>query len=130
MITLGTVFAAAEAWRALSLLPLAPRIAYKILKYGQALAKEVEIVEKQRMTVVSELTNGDDTTRGQLKPGTPLFAKYVQRMDEVAAVPCSVEPLDISMDDLLSALDAASPNAKITPGQLAMLEPFLVSAQT
>ena len=123
---LGQIFQSIESWRKLSAVNLKPKIAYAILKYTKLVGDEHAIAEKQRVTLIHEITDTKDGEDAKIEPGSPEFVEYVTKLNEIMAQESELKPIDLELEEVVNALDGKDDVLSIT--DLAMLEPFFVSS--
>lgn len=117
-----------STWGALTALKKPPKVAYRLLKYGAKLGAEFEVIEKQRIKLIYEAAGAAEGSEVNIKPGTAEFNKFVQGFNEFLANDSDLEPVGISMDALIDALDAEKGNV-LSEQDLAVVEPFFTEKQ-
>ena len=122
---LGDIFAAAKVFDKVTQLKLKPTFAYKLLKFTQKVKQEYELVEKQRVALIHEVTNTKDGEAAEVKPGSEEFNVYLTKLNNILMVEAELTPLDISLDELVNQLSSNDEN-KISVQELAILEPLFV----
>jgi len=125
---LGDVFQATSAWNNLGTMKMRPRMAYLVLKYIQALSAEQEVIEKQRVALIHELTNTKEGENAKIEPGTLEFRQYAERFNDILATQCDVQPFEYSLDQVVEGLDEDEGNS-LSAQDLAFLEPFFSTEQ-
>lgn len=110
-------------WGALATLKKPPKVAYRLLKYGDKITAEYVLIEKQRRTLLYEAAGVAEGSEVNLQPGTPAFDKFVQGFNAFLANDSDLEPVGLSMDALIEALDSNQGNA-LSEADLSLLEPF------
>ncbi len=125
MLLLGRIFQSIESWKKLSSVNLKPKIAYKILKYMKLVNDEYEIAEKQRVSLVREITNTTDGQDAKIEPGSSELVEYVGRFNEIMAQESSLEQVDLKFEEVIDALDGKDDVLSIA--DLANLELFFAS---
>lgn len=119
---LGQLFQSVAAWQKLSAIPLKPKVAYKILKYTRYVSREHEIAEKQRVTLIHEVTGTKEGEDAKIEPGSPEFAEYATKFNEIMATEVKFEQIKLKLEDVVELLDE-KPDA-LSVSDLALLEPF------
>ncbi|OGS40336.1 MAG: hypothetical protein A3K77_04600 [Euryarchaeota archaeon RBG_13_31_8] len=117
---LGYIFQAMPVWNKLVSMSMSPKMAYTILKYTQKINDEFVIIEKQRISLIHELTKTKNNEEASIPQGTPEFEEYVQRMNVILEVESTLKPLDMSLEQFIDAINS---NA-LTVNDLRTLEPF------
>ncbi len=119
---LGTIFQSVTAWQKLSAIPLKPKVAYKILKYTKYVLAEYEIAEKQRVSLIHEVTDTKDGEDAKIEPGSDKFVEYATKFSEIMATEIKFEQIKLKLEDVVELLDD-KPDA-LSVSDLALLEPF------
>jgi hypothetical protein len=122
-MNLGQIFQSMSVWNKLASVPMKPMIAYKILQYTKKVNAEFEIVEKQRVALIHEITGTKEGENTKIEPNTPEFDLYLERINEILLVESDLEKLDINFEEVLGSLK----EDVLTVQDLALLEPFFVS---
>lgn len=117
-----------STWGVLASLKKPPKVAYRLLKYGAKLAAEFDVIDKHRRTLIYEAAGVAEGSDVKMEPGTPAFNKFVQGFNAFLGNDSDLEPVGISMDALIDALDAEKGNV-LSEHDLALLEPFFQEAQ-
>lgn len=121
---LGEIFQSVGSWQKLAGINLPAKLAYKILKYTRRVTAEYEIAEKQRVTLIHEITGTQEGQDAKIEPGTPELVAYTQRFQEVMLTKSDLEPLDMDFEEVVNAV--GSRDESLSVSDLAMLEPFFV----
>lgn len=100
-----------------------PKVAYRLLKYGNKLQAEYDIIEKQRVKLVYEAAGVPEGSDASINPGSPEHNKFVVGFNEFLFNDSDLEVVGLSMDELIDALDAEKGNV-LSEADLALLEPF------
>ena len=119
---LGTIFQSVTAWQKLSAIPLKPKVAYKILKYTKYVLAEYEIAEKQRVSLIHEVTDTKDGEDAKIEPGSDKFVEYATRFNEIMATEIKFEQIKLKLEDVVELLDDKPDTLSVS--DLALLEPF------
>jgi len=125
---LGQIFQSLDSWRKLSSVNLKPKIAYAILKYTKLVSDEHAIAEKQRVALIHEITATKEGEDAKIEPGTPEFAEYVAKVNEIMLQESSLDPINLELEEVVNALDGKDDVLSIS--DLALLEPFFSSPDT
>lgn len=120
---LVAVWNAREAFERLSALRKPPKLAYRLMKYERKFCAEVDTCETHRLKCVYEVSGAEPGTPVNLEPGTPEFAAFLAKFNEFLQNESDLEPVGVSMDVLIDALDAEKGNV-LSENDLALLEPF------
>jgi len=105
----------------LATLKMAPRVAYDVLKFSRRFDAEFEIIEKQRVALIMEISGagkGEDVT---IEQNSPEFDRFVAAFDEVLSVDSDMAVCPMRMPALIAALDASEGNT-LAMQDIAMLE--------
>lgn len=121
---LGQVFQSMQSWTKLASVNMKPKIAYAILKYTKLVSDEYEVVEKQRVALLHDITGTKDGEEVSVKQGTPEFLEYVTRFNEVVSQETTLPKIDLPLEDVVLALDGKDDVLSVQ--DLAMLEPFFL----
>lgn len=119
---LGQLFQSVTAWQKLSAIPLKPSVAYRILKYTKYVSAEHEVAEKQRVALIHEITGTKEGEDAKIEPGSPEFAEYAEKFNEIMATEVKFEQIKLKLEDVVELLDD-KPDA-LSVSDLALLEPF------
>jgi len=122
---LGQVYQSVGSWQKLAAINMKPKLAYKILKYVKLVFAEQEIIEKQRVALIREITGTKDGEDAKIEPNTPEFIQYMNRFNEVLVTETTLGQCDSYFDEVMDAVDEK--NESLTVTDLAMLEPFFKS---
>jgi hypothetical protein len=122
---LGEVFGSVAAWRKLSGINMKPKLAYKILKYTKLVSAEADIAEKQRVSLIHEITGTEDGQEAKIEPNTPELTAYAEKFNEVLLMESDLQQLDVDFEEVVDAVDEK--DESLTVNDLAMLEPFFVN---
>lgn len=120
---LGNVFNAMRSWGALASMKMNPQVAYKILKYLRLVSAESDIIEKQRIALVHEITNTKEGEAVQIKPDTDEFREYIARFNEVLFTESDLKPCDLYFNEVMEALNNDQ-NEVLSIQDMLLLEPF------
>ena len=121
-MNLGTVFQSIDSWRKLSGVNLKPKIAYAILKYTKLVSAEYEIVAKQRMALLYEITGTKEGDEVRLEPDDPVFPDFVTKVNEIMSQESTLKTINLGLEEVVDALNGKDDVLSVT--DLAMLEPF------
>ena len=121
---LGQVWQSITAWQKLSVINLRAKLAYKLLKYTALVSAEHAIAEKQRVSLIYEITGAKEGEDVKIEPNTPEFAEYAEKFNAVMVTESDLQPLDMYFEEVINAVDEKEES--LTVGDLAMLEPFFV----
>jgi len=127
-MNLGTIYTAREVWSRLVTMRINPRMAYTLLKYLKLFVAEVEIIEKQRIALIHEITNTVEGQEAKIEPNTPEFVDYVNRFNAVLLTDSDLKKCNIPFDDLLKALHSEEGN-DFTVQELMALELFFEESE-
>jgi hypothetical protein len=109
-------------------LKIAPKLAYRLLKYAKRVLAEWEVVEQQRVALIYEISKTPAGSSASIEPNTPEAAEYSKRFNEVLIVESELAPSDITMSELLDALGESEDN-KVSVSELATIEPLFADTQ-
>jgi len=123
---LGEVFNAMNSWRALAVVKMQPQMAYRVLKYVKLVSAEWEIVEKQRVALLYEISGVAEGLDVRLEPGTPELEEYAKRFNEVLQTESDLEPFDGSLEEIMAVVRDNESNV-LSVSDLAMLEGFFAT---
>ena len=117
---LFAIWQARESWQQLARLRKPPRVAYRLMKYFQQVAQEADICETQRIQCLKDAgyKEGD-----LMDDDDPRLAVFADKFKSFLQQPSDVDPLDISLDELIDALDAETGNV-LSERDLMLLAPF------
>ena len=110
-------------WSTLASLKKPPKVSYRLLKYGAKLSREFDVIEKQRIKLLYEVSGAKEGEQVIIGPGTPEFAKFVADFNEFLSGESDLELVGLDMDTLIEALDNEKGNV-LSEQDLAALEPF------
>ncbi|MCR4332422.1 MAG: hypothetical protein NUV34_06940 [Sulfuricaulis sp.] len=110
------------AWTTLTSLKKPPKVAYRLFKYGAQLGAEFDVIEKQRTKLLYEAAGVSEGSPVDIQPGTPEFSQFANGFNEFLAGDSDLEPVGITMDALIAALDIVG-NA-LSEQDLAAVKPF------
>ena len=122
---LADVFNSIQSWRVLSAAKMSPAIAYKILKYVKLVMDEHEVVEKQRVALIYEVTGAKEGESVKIEPGTEQFVEYITRFNEVLNTESDLPQCELSFGEVIEAVSKHNDNALSTV-DLMTLEPFFL----
>jgi hypothetical protein len=125
MMNLGQVLVSLGSWRKLSAVNMKPKVAYDILKYTALVTAESEVIEKQRITLIYDVTGAEQGESVQLVDGTPEHATFVEGFNEILSQESDLAPIQMSMDVVIDALEGKDDALSVS--DLAALEPFFAS---
>lgn len=118
------VWNARNAFATLAQLKKPPKVAYRLMKYAKQFAAEFDTCEAARVSCVYEIAGVEPGTPNiNLLPGTPEYDAFVAKFNEFLANDSELEPLEMSMDALIDALDSERGNV-LSENDLALLAPF------
>lgn len=121
---LVTIWNARNAFNVLAQLKKPPKLAYRLMKYGQQFAVEFDACEAYRIKCVYETASvAPGTPNVNLLPGTPEFDAFLAKFNEFLGNEADLEPVGIGMDALIEALDSERGNV-LSEAELALLTPF------
>jgi hypothetical protein len=120
-----SIFMAFPVFGKISQLKMNPKTAYRILKYTRTLGQEYDIIEKQRVSIIHELTNTKDGENASIVPGTSEHELYISRFGSILDVESDIQTFGCSMDEFLDKIsdDKAS---DLTAIEISSIEPFFV----
>jgi len=118
---LANVFNARPAIVRLATLKMAPRVAYDVLKFSRRFDADFEIVEKQRVSLLMEISGAGEGEDITIEPNSPEFDRFVAAFDEVLAGEIDMAVCPMRMDALIAALDASEGNT-LSVQNIALLE--------
>lgn len=119
---LGHIFLGMEALKKLSNLPMEPKVAYKILKYIKLVQNEFEIIERQRVSLVHELTGTEPGSNATIELNTVEHLAYVTRFGQFLENESDLSKLDMPFDLLLESI-----KSPFTVNELSLLEVFFIN---
>lgn len=119
---LGQVFQSLGAWRKLSAINLKAKLAYKLLKYTALVSAEHAITEKQRVSLIHEITDTKDGQEAKIEPDTPEFAEYIGKFNEIMLTESDLPQFDMDFEEVVNAVDEK--DESLTVSDLALLEVF------
>ena len=124
---LGQIWNVLAAFNALANLKKPPKIAYRLMKYERKLQSEHRLCEIQRSKIVCEIAGvafgSPEAQTTVLKVGTPEFDAFLAKFNEFLENESDLQPIPLSMDALIEALDAEKGNV-LSEADLALIEPF------
>ncbi len=118
----GEVYRSVAAWQKLSSVNMNPKLAYKILKYTKAVGAEYDVIEKQRIALVHELTGTKLGEEAKIEPDTEASKLYAGGFQEILLVSSDLQKLDVDFEDVVNAVDEKS--EVLTVSDLSVLESF------
>ncbi len=121
----GHVFQSITPWKKLAAIQMKPKLAYKILKYVKKVFAENDVIEKQRINMVYEITGTAPGADAKIEPNTPEFETYFKRLNEILAVEIGLEKIDLKFEDVIESVDEKDESLSVS--DLATLEEFFVS---
>lgn len=110
----------------LSALKMPPRLAYKLLKYAQKFAAELEACDKQREKYVYEVAGAEPPAIVKLEDGTPEFEVFRAKFNEFLQGESELGWSGMTMDEVIDALGSETGNV-ISEKDLELLEPFFTA---
>ena len=122
---LAEVFNSIQSWRSLSNAKMSPAVAYKILKYVKLVMDEHEVVEKQRVALIYEISGAKEGESVKIEPNTEQFVEYVTRFNEVLNTESDLSQCQLSFGEVIEAVSKHDENA-LSASDLMMLESFFV----
>lgn len=128
MMQLGEVFQAMNSWRALAVVKMQPQMAYKVLKYVKLVSAEFEIVEKQRVALIYEVSGAVEGQDVRLEPDSEEFAEYLKRFNEILQTESDLVKFPGWLDEVMSAIRDDESNV-LSVSDLATLEGFFEGAR-
>lgn len=117
---------ALSAWVALTSLKISPSVAYELLSFGETLADELDVINKQKNKLLYEITNTEPGGSVSLGSGTPLFNEFARQFNEFLVVDSRLAPCKLSFEKLLVELEKVGTNT-ISSIDLALLKPLFVT---
>lgn len=123
---LGEVFQAMNSWRALAVVKMQPQMAYKVLKYVRLVSAEWEIIEKQRVALIYEVSGAVEGRDVKLEPDSEEFAEYVKKFNEVLQTESDLKEFRGSLDGVMAAVRDDDGNV-LSVSDLATLEGFFAT---
>jgi hypothetical protein len=120
---LGEIFNGFQSWQALASVKMEPKIAYRIMKYIRKIVSEYEIIDKQRIALIHEITDTKESEPAKIEPDTQQFFDYLSRFNEVLSIDSDLEPVELYLNEVLEAI---YPNQEVSlsPQDMLLLEPF------
>ena len=122
---LADVFNSMQSWRTLSTAKMSPAVAYKILKYVKQVMDEHEVVEKQRVALIYEVSGAKEGESVKIEPNTEQFVEYVTRFNEVLNTESDLPQCELSFGEIIEAVSKHDENA-LSTADLMVLEPFFL----
>jgi len=122
---LGDIYQTASSWHALSAMKMQPQMAHKIMKYARLVFQEYDLIEKQRIAIVREITGTNSGQEARIEPDTVQFNEYVRRFNEVLNVESELKPFGDELDSVLDSLGKSQENL-LSVRDLVLLEPFFI----
>lgn len=116
------IWNAVNAWKTIQALKKKPSMAYQFLMYGKEIGAQLLVCEERRQQIIYEVSGAEPGTPVDLT-GTPEFTKYEAEFQEFMRAESTLKPLDMTLADLITALDAEAGN-RISEDDLELLEPF------
>jgi len=123
---LGQIVMARESFQRLSTLKMPPQTAYRLLKYLKLVTAESEVIEKQRINLIRDVSGTKDGEDVNLAPGTQEHARFLSEYIATLETESDLKPLDMKLDDLLAALAAEQGNV-LSAADLGQLEAFFAT---
>jgi hypothetical protein len=115
---LGHIFLSIETWKKLSELKINSKVIYKVFKYMKSILAEYDIIEKQRIALIYEVTKTEPGIPVKLEPNTPEYVEYFKKFNALLSVDSDIKPLDMTLEQLVES------NCDLTLQDLSILEPF------
>ena len=122
---LAEVFNSMQSWHVLSAAKMHPTVAYKILKYVKRVVDEYEVVEKQRVALIYDVTGAKVGEAVKIGPDTEQFVEYVTRFNEVLNTESDLPQCDLSFSEVIEAVSKHDENV-LSTADLMVLEPFFL----
>jgi len=120
---LGHIVMAQESLQRLAALRMPPQAAYRLLKYLKLVNIEQEVIEKQRVKLIHEVSGTKDGDNVNLAPGTPEHAQYLTKYGATLEAESDLKPFDMKMEELLVVLDGEKGNV-LSAADIGTLELF------
>jgi len=120
---LGQIVMARESFQRLSTLRMPPQTAYRLLKYLKLVTAESEVIERQRINLLRDVSGTKDGEDVNLAPGTPEHTRFLVEYSAALETESDLKPFDMMMDALLATLEAEKGNV-LSAADLAAVEPF------
>ena len=118
----GDVFRSVAAWQKLAGVNMKPKLAFRILKYTKEIGAEHDAIEKQRITLIHEITGTQPGEEAKIEPDSEESKKYIGGLQEILLVSSDLKKLDIDFSEVVDAVDEK--NEVLSVSDLAALEPF------
>jgi len=125
---LGQIWQSIQAWQKLSKINMRPKLAYKILKYTQQVSAEYDIIERQRVALIHELTNTKEGESAKIEPNTPESLAYGTRFNEILLQESDLPLCALDFEEVVDTVDEK--DESLTVNDLAVLEPFFLKLRT
>jgi len=123
---LANVFAARPAIARLVTLNMAPKVAYKVLRWSGKFDAEYSITEGQRTKLLHDISGVEVGANVAIEPGTPEFDRFVKEFNEILSVDSALAVCPMTIHALIAALDVSDSNT-LSVQDIAMLEPLFES---
>jgi hypothetical protein len=116
------VFTAYPVFAKISNFKMNPKTAYAVLKYARTIGQEYELIEKQRVALIHELTGTKDGENASIEPNTKMHMDYVVAFGAILDVESEVPMFGCSMDCFLDKISDDRAN-DLTVQEIGSLEP-------
>ncbi len=104
-MNLGEIFNSLSVWEKLASVNMKPSLAYRIMKYMKLVSAEYEIANKQRISLIHEITGTKEGEDAGISPGTPEIEEYSRRYDEIMATESDLEPLGVALEEIVNEVE-------------------------
>lgn len=118
----GQVFRSIKTWQKISNISMKPRLAFKILIYTKKVSGEFEIIEKQRIALIHEITGTEPGSEVEIEPESDEFREYLLGLQEILLVSSGLEYIDLDFEEIIDSI--GDKNETLSVSDLAVLEPF------
>ncbi len=119
---LGDIYGGFPVLGKIAQIKMNPKRSYLILKYFRILGQEYEMIEKQRVALIHEITRTNDGEEASVKSGSPEFASYVEKFSAVLEVESDIAICALTMDALLEEISDG-----LTMQEVGALEPLFTA---
>ena len=120
---LANVFAAQAALARLAAMKMTPKAAYNVLKYTRLFDVEYDVIEKQRIALVMEISGAEEGQPASIEAGTPELEAFRTQFDEILSVDSELPLCPMTINALIGALDVSDSNT-LSVQDMAVLEPL------
>lgn len=101
------IWYAKKSWDALSELRKRPQVSFLLMSYYRKYLEQFRIIDEERATYIKEF--GTETEGGfSIEPGTAEFQKFQFKFGEYLSAESDLEPLSMSMQELVDAISDES----------------------